>query len=184
MQNPERFTVQRAIAAASLSVAAIGMIAVESHTPLENRNVIQRSEAIEPVAGSLAVDSCVSVICLDDRPPKVRPEPTPSPRRAQARASRHRHGLYPTDAQFELLAGCESTHRWNANTGNGYYGGLQDDLQTWNSNGGQEFARRPDLATRAEQIIVNRRIFHSRSASGGERRWTPWPACSRKLHLR
>ena len=39
---------------------------------------------------------------------------------------------------------------WNANTGNGYYGGMQFTLQTWASVGGQ---LRPDLATPRQQLF-------------------------------
>ena len=38
---------------------------------------------------------------------------------------------------------------WNANTGNGYYGGLQFLLGTWHSVGG---IQRPDLAAPREQL--------------------------------
>jgi len=38
---------------------------------------------------------------------------------------------------------------WNANTGNGYYGGLQFTLRTWSTVGGRT---RPDLASTREQL--------------------------------
>jgi Transglycosylase-like domain len=38
---------------------------------------------------------------------------------------------------------------WNANTGNGYWGGLQFTLDTWQSVGGPS---RPDLVTPREQL--------------------------------
>ena len=38
---------------------------------------------------------------------------------------------------WDRLAGCESGGNWGINTGNGYYGGLQFNLGTWQAYGGQ-----------------------------------------------
>ena len=54
---------------------------------------------------------------------------------------------------WDRLAGCESGGNWGINTGNGYYGGLQFADGTWDGNGGDKYASRADLATRAEQIV-------------------------------
>ncbi len=62
-------------------------------------------------------------------------------------------------AMWDRIAQCESSGRWNINTGNGYYGGLQFDASTWLSVNGQDFARRADLATREEQITVANRLY-------------------------
>ncbi|GAB3812833.1 hypothetical protein GCM10028820_06560 [Tessaracoccus terricola] len=66
------------------------------------------------------------------------------------------------EAMWTRIAQCESTNRWNINTGNGYYGGLQFDLQTWRSVNGQDFAAYPHQATRAEQITVANRLYAKR----------------------
>lgn len=63
---------------------------------------------------------------------------------------------------WDAVAACESGGNWAINTGNGYYGGLQFDLQTWLSSGGGDFASRPDLASREEQITVANRLYASR----------------------
>ena len=60
---------------------------------------------------------------------------------------------------WDKLAQCESTGNWSINTGNGYYGGLQFDLSSWLANGGDDFASRPDLASRAEQITIANRYY-------------------------
>ena len=78
------------------------------------------------------------------------------------------------DATF--LAKCESSGNWAANTGNGYYGGLQFSVATWNGYGGAEFAAYPHQATREQQITVAERL---RAARG----YQPWPACRAKLGL-
>jgi uncharacterized protein YabE (DUF348 family) len=70
---------------------------------------------------------------------------------------------------WDGIAACESTNNWSINTGNGYYGGLQFDLGTWASGGGDAYASRPDLATREQQIAVAENVAASRGTS-------PW-AC-------
>jgi hypothetical protein len=74
------------------------------------------------------------------------------------------------------LAQCESTGNWHANTGNGFFGGIQFDRQTWLAYGGGAFGARADLASPAQQIAVAERL---RAARG----FQPWPACSRALGL-
>ena len=77
---------------------------------------------------------------------------------------------------WDTLAKCESSGNWAANTGNGYYGGLQFSVATWNGYGGAEFAAYPHQATREQQITVAERL---RAARG----YQPWPACRVKLGL-
>jgi LysM repeat protein len=79
-------------------------------------------------------------------------------------------------SSWDRLASCESGGNWSINTGNGYYGGLQFADGTWDGYGGERFASRADLASRAEQIIVAARLLEN---SG----WGPWPACSSRLGL-
>ncbi|MDO5677781.1 MAG: transglycosylase family protein [Propionibacteriaceae bacterium] len=66
------------------------------------------------------------------------------------------------EAQWNKIARCESGNRWNINTGNGYYGGLQFNLATWRSVRGQDFAAYPHQATREEQITVANRLHAKR----------------------
>ncbi len=75
---------------------------------------------------------------------------------------------------WDRLAQCESSGNWQANTGNGYYGGLQFLPSTWRSVGGTGL---PHQASRAEQIH-RAQILQARSG------WGQWPACSRRLGLR
>jgi len=83
----------------------------------------------------------------------------------------------PTSGVWARLAHCESTDNWRANTGNGYFGGLQQDMTFWRNYGGLAYAPRPDLASPAAQIIVAER---GRARQG----FGAWPACSRQLGLR
>jgi hypothetical protein len=80
------------------------------------------------------------------------------------------------EATWDRLAQCESSGNWAINTGNGYYGGLQFDVSTWNGYGGAAFAARPDLATREQQITVAEALYAKRG-------FQPWPACRIKLGL-
>ena len=69
---------------------------------------------------------------------------------------------------WDRIAACESGGNWAANTGNGYYGGLQFNLGTWQAYGG---TGRPDQNSREQQIAVAERV---RDASGG---YGAWPVC-------
>ena len=78
---------------------------------------------------------------------------------------------------WDTLAACESGGDWKANTGNGFYGGLQMNAAFWSNYGGLRFAARPDLATREQQIAVAERGL---AVQG----WGAWPVCSVKVGLR
>jgi uncharacterized protein YabE (DUF348 family) len=75
---------------------------------------------------------------------------------------------------WDSLAQCESGGNWAINTGNGYYGGLQFNLGTWQSYGGSGL---PSNASRETQIAIATKV---RDASGG---YGAWPACAAKLGL-
>jgi resuscitation-promoting factor RpfB len=77
-------------------------------------------------------------------------------------------------SKWDQIAKCESGGDWSINTGNGYYGGIQFDKQTWNAYGGSQFASRPDLASKAEQIAVAEKVRDDR---GG---YSAWPVCGKK----
>jgi hypothetical protein len=76
-------------------------------------------------------------------------------------------------ATWDALAECESGGNWAANTGNGYYGGLQFSATTWRSVGGTGL---PHEHSRETQILMGQRL---QARSG----WGQWPACSRELGL-
>ncbi|MFI9386822.1 transglycosylase family protein [Kutzneria sp. NPDC052558] len=68
---------------------------------------------------------------------------------------------------WDKVAACESGGRWSANTGNGYYGGLQFSPGTWAANGG---SGSPAQASREEQIRVAENVVRSRGTGA-------WPNC-------
>ena len=59
---------------------------------------------------------------------------------------------------WDVIAACESSGNWHANTGNGYYGGLQFRQSSWVLAGGLKYAARADLATRRQQIAIARNL--------------------------
>ncbi|WP_279571484.1 transglycosylase family protein [Streptomyces sp. 8K308] len=67
-----------------------------------------------------------------------------------------------SDEAWDSAAECESGGVWSANEGNGRYGGLQLSLDDWERYGGLEFAMRPDLASRFQQITVAGRMLADR----------------------
>ncbi|GAB2448140.1 hypothetical protein GCM10027062_32160 [Nocardioides hungaricus] len=75
---------------------------------------------------------------------------------------------------WDRLAQCESGGNWAINTGNGYYGGLQFSLGTWQAYGGSGL---PSNASRETQIAIATKV---RDASGG---YGAWPACAASLGL-
>lgn len=92
----------------------------------------------------------------DAPPPTTQPLKSPDP---------------SSDATWDELAECETSGNWSANTGNGYYGGLQFAASTWRSVGGTGL---PHQHSRATQIEKGKQLQ-------AERGWTPWPTCARKL---
>ena len=90
-------------------------------------------------------------------------------------AERFVAGLSPERiATWDALAWCESTGRWDINTGNGYYGGIQFAPSSWRAVGGE---RLPHQASREEQIYRGELLLAIQG-------WGAWPGCTRKLGLR
>lgn len=77
-------------------------------------------------------------------------------------------------ATWDALAQCEAGGNWAINTGNGFFGGVQFDQNTWERNGGLRYAARADLATREEQIAI---AEVTRARQG----WGAWPVCSGRV---
>ncbi len=92
-----------------------------------------------------------------------RPAPTPAPTT----------NFVAGGTVWDRLAQCESGGNWAINTGNGYYGGLQFSLGTWQAYGGTGY---PHQASRETQIAVATRV----QAGQG---WGAWPSCASQLGL-
>jgi LysM repeat protein len=73
-------------------------------------------------------------------------------------------------ANWSAIAACESGGNWSANTGNGFYGGLQFTQQTWVGYGGGQYASSANQATKAQQIAVAQRVLAGQGIGA-------WPTC-------
>jgi hypothetical protein len=72
---------------------------------------------------------------------------------------------------WAALRNCESHGNYATNTGNGFYGAYQFDLQTWRSMGGSGL---PSDAPPWEQDARAKALYQTRGSS-------PWPVCGRFL---
>ncbi|BBX22356.1 hypothetical protein MTER_17670 [Mycolicibacter terrae] len=68
---------------------------------------------------------------------------------------------------WDAVAQCESGGNWAADTGNGFYGGLQFKPSTWRAFGGVGL---PSKASREEQIAVANRVLDEQGPYA-------WPKC-------
>jgi hypothetical protein len=105
--------------------------------------------------------------------PEPEPEPAPAPEPEPEPAPAPASGAVDVSV-WDRLAQCESGGNWSINTGNGYYGGLQFNLDSWRWVGGSGY---PHEASKGEQI-ARAEILLERQG------WSAWPACSSKLGLR
>jgi len=77
----------------------------------------------------------------------------------------------PTNAQLAALRNCESGGNYGINTGNGYYGAYQFNLQTWRGLG---LGGYPHQASPATQDAAVRKLY-------AQRGWAPWPHCGMQV---
>lgn len=80
-------------------------------------------------------------------------------------------------AAWDALSQCEAGGNWAINTGNGFFGGVQFDQNTWERQGGLRYAPRADLATREEQIAIA-------TVTQARQGWGAWPVCSGRIGAR
>ena len=73
-------------------------------------------------------------------------------------------------ANWAAIAQCESGGNWGANTGNGFYGGLQFTESTWLGYGGGQYASSANLASQSQQIAVAERVLAGQGIGA-------WPVC-------
>ncbi len=71
---------------------------------------------------------------------------------------------------WSAIAACESGGNWGANTGNGFYGGLQFTQGTWDAYGGGQYAASANQASAAQQIAVANRVLAGQGIGA-------WPVC-------
>lgn len=98
-------------------------------------------------------------------PPATDPTPTPTPTTPPSSGG---------TSAWDRIAECESGGNWAANTGNGYYGGLQFDHGTWAAYGGTAYATNANGASKAQQIAIAEKVKADRGGYGA------WPVCGQK----
>ncbi|MBQ29019.1 MAG: hypothetical protein CL434_04320 [Acidimicrobiaceae bacterium] len=76
---------------------------------------------------------------------------------------------WPTRDMWDRVAWCESRHTWDVDTGNGYFGGLQFALGSWQWVGG---TGSPADATKEEQIFRANLLWQAQG-------WNGWPGCKK-----
>lgn len=124
------------------------------------------------------------VVAIGTRKPRPTPEPEPaqpkpdaSPKPQPSEPVKKKPvpaKPVPGGSVWDRLAQCESGGNWAANTGNGYYGGVQFSARTWKGLGAPGL---PHQHSREVQIKYAKIL----QAKYG---WGQWPACSKKLGLR
>ncbi|MFK4069094.1 transglycosylase family protein [Streptomyces sp. NPDC029674] len=122
---------------------------------------------------SLVLGAVLAAVTLPSAAASAAP-PSHPPSRPGAAATTY--DCSAAKGRWHCLAECESNGRWQTNTGNGFYGGLQFRQPTWEAFGGLKYAPRADLATKEEQIKVAEKVVRIQG-------WGAWPACSKKVGM-
>ncbi|WP_434097716.1 transglycosylase family protein [Streptomyces mirabilis] len=71
---------------------------------------------------------------------------------------------------WDRVAECESAGQWSADSGNGYYGGLQISQADWEKYGGLAYASSADEASRSQQIAIAEKLLDDQGLAA-------WPTC-------
>jgi hypothetical protein len=190
----DRRLLLRVAAAGALAAAGSAVVAVDAGAqPAERDDVAGTAEArtitvtptdriqLETAEGTVADELAAAVTARFEleavAPPEPEPEPAPAASGTETGGDVAISGPTPLST-WEAVARCESGYGgepdWTINTGNGYYGGLQFNLDSWRWVGGTGY---PHEASKAEQI-ARAEILLERQG------WRAWPACSRALGLR
>jgi hypothetical protein len=93
-----------------------------------------------------------------------------APRTSSAADSRAHAPASSDGVNWAAIAACESGGEWSANTGNGFYGGLQFSEGTWLAYGGGQYASSANLASESQQIAVADRVLAGQGIGA-------WPVC-------
>lgn len=145
----------------------------DANTSIENPDLIYPGDQIR-------IPSKDEKLATRPMPTYVAPEPVAAPAPAapqstyRASAPRAAAPVVATGSVWDQLAQCESGGNWSINTGNGFYGGLQFTISSWQATGGSGL---PSDASREEQIMRAEKLLAMQG-------WGAWPACTSKLGLR
>lgn len=139
------------------SVIAVGERLRLPRSPKTGPDVVHAAMAAMPAPAPAPADPPASV-------PATAPSGTASAGTTSAPASS------TGGVNWSAIAACESGGNWSADTGNGFYGGLQFTQQTWQAYGGGQYAATASQATPAQQIAVAQRVLAGQGIGA-------WPVC-------
>jgi uncharacterized protein YabE (DUF348 family) len=117
-----------------------------------SRSLVSETVSVQPVTEKVSVGT------------KEKPKAESAPASGGANSGAAAPAMM-NEAMWDKIAQCESTGNWSINSGNGYYGGLQFDIQTWIGAGGGAYAPNASLATKAQQIDIANRVYAQRGLS-------------------
>jgi uncharacterized protein YabE (DUF348 family) len=115
-----------------------------------SRTLVSETVSVQPVAEKITVGT------------KPKPVAQAAPAPAAGTNTGAAAPAMMNEAMWDKIAQCESGGNWSINTGNGYYGGLQFDIQTWIGSGGGAYAPNASLASKAQQIDIANRVYAQR----------------------
>ncbi|CAM3555893.1 transglycosylase family protein [Smaragdicoccus niigatensis] len=132
--------------------------------------------AAAPIGVAMASEpnATVTTDVVAQAAPAPAPAPLPAPAPVIEQVAVIDAPAYAGGHNWDAVAQCEAGGNWSINTGNGYYGGLQFSIDTWNAYGGGEYAARPDLASRDAQIAIAEKVLAAQGAGA-------WPTCGSNL---
>lgn len=143
----------------------------DANTNIENPDLIYPGEKIR-------IPTKDEKLATRPMPTYIAPGPVATP--APAAQSSYRTPVWTSapavagGSVWDQLALCESGGNWAINSGNGFYGGLQFTISSWQAVGGSGL---PSDASREEQIMRAEKLLAMQG-------WGAWPACTSKLGLR
>lgn len=80
------------------------------------------------------------------------------------------------NADWNTMAQKEASGNWSANTGNGFYGGLQFTQPSWDAAGGGQYAPRADLASPYQQALTAEQLLQMQGPGAWPNTFTPGSA--------
>ena len=173
-QGPASYTVQQGDTLSVIAAHAYGNAADwpavwwANRQQVPNPNVIAAGQRLRlPASGQVAtLMARAAQAAIPARPAA----PAPAAAAAAAAPVSTAAPASSGGANWSAIAACESGGNWSANTGNGFYGGLQFSEQTWLGYGGGQYASSANLATAAQQIAVAERVLAGQGIGA-------WPVC-------
>lgn len=141
--------------------------------PLPGSAPAEAAATAAPAPAPAPVDSDDEAVTSTPVAPDVSSTPVVTPAPQESTSQPSAAPSTTSTSIWDALAQCESGGNWSIDTGNGFYGGLQFTLSSWDAVGGTGY---PNQASPSEQIYRAQLL----QAQQG---WGAWPVCSVKVGL-